>query len=72
MGVDKFGEGIEWVIAFWVWVWVSAVFPIPSPTATNGGHWQHADAAPAQARSCSNRRRPPAALHELTVKQPDI
>jgi len=34
MGVDKFGEGIEWVIAFWVWVWVSAVFPIPSPTAT--------------------------------------
>jgi len=37
MGVDKFGEGIEWVIAFWVWVWVSAVFPIPSPTATREG-----------------------------------
>lgn len=34
MGVDKFGEGIEWAIEFWVWVWISAGFPVPSPTAT--------------------------------------
>ena len=38
MGVDKFGEGIEWAIEFWVWVWISAGFPVPSPTATRLVH----------------------------------
>ena len=43
MGVDKFGEGIEWAIEFWVWVWISAGFPVSSPTATRHGYEARAE-----------------------------